>query len=573
MYFNFLPSIKYDLKPISYPFSEADYVVAKNFFRRYKISDTAFSSSVYFKKYAIEDGVRLDQVAEGAYGNANYDWVIALTNNMINPLFDLPMSEADLRKHIESRYTNPYYDVHHYEIISDAKQEELFGKVLMPGGTWVDETFYDGKRTLVADTFPDINSFNRTVIYNKEYIFTDDEDSSVGKFDNGYVSDLYGVIFSQYGTGLGSGGFILNYPLRNGSRSTGYLRFTGENGERYVVFNPVNTLNMTKFSMYAKYGTDYNGGEDPDIITPESQNEELYLDYRTDPNDPWTRIDRIIAIGSLQDFTFNPAAPLDPGYGGPGRPAGVYENITVYNVNLVATNIRATVTVDSTGYIEDITITDRGYHNRQNTTLIIRNEDIGNGFYYDANGDEFYLQDIVLPDVSYFSGENGEQYGRYGTVPFIFSLDIPAGAKSETTEFRLHQPSSSNSISDHYGIQSLTYTYEYIEEVKPDFDILKIDDDNYIIDGVAWTRVNGAWYRIVEYGYQYYDNNLIKTVAGNVLSRPVTEFEYESTENEKKRELYILKPNYVNQLVEDFRKASLYKKSSDFISNKLKKTG
>ena len=31
MYFNFLPSIKYDVKPISYPFSESDYVVANNF--------------------------------------------------------------------------------------------------------------------------------------------------------------------------------------------------------------------------------------------------------------------------------------------------------------------------------------------------------------------------------------------------------------------------------------------------------------------------------------------------------------------------------------------------------------
>ena len=128
MYFNFLPAIKYDQKPISYPFSESDYVVAKNFFRRYKISETAFSSATYFNKYALLDGQRLDQIAEAVYGNPNYDWIIVLTNNMINTQYDLPMSETELRKHIESQYDNPYYDYHHYEIISDDKQVEQFGR-------------------------------------------------------------------------------------------------------------------------------------------------------------------------------------------------------------------------------------------------------------------------------------------------------------------------------------------------------------------------------------------------------------------------------------------------------------
>jgi len=157
MYFNFLPAIKYGQKPISYPFSESDYVVAKNFFRRYKISDTAFSQATYFNKYALLDGQRLDQIAEAVYGNPNYDWIIVLTNNMINTQYDLPMSEAELRKHIESRYDNPYYDYHHYEIISDEEQVEKFGKVLMPGGTVVDETFHNNRRTLTADVFPDIS--------------------------------------------------------------------------------------------------------------------------------------------------------------------------------------------------------------------------------------------------------------------------------------------------------------------------------------------------------------------------------------------------------------------------------
>ena len=163
MYFNFLPSIKYDVKPISYPFSESDYVVANNFFRRYNISETAFSQSVYFNKYALQDGQRLDQIAEAVYGKATYDWVIVLTNNMINTTFDLPMTEAELRKHVEGQYDDPYYEIHHYEIKSEAEQVEKFGKVLMPPKTWVDETFYNGTETKVAGVFPDLSSSQETI--------------------------------------------------------------------------------------------------------------------------------------------------------------------------------------------------------------------------------------------------------------------------------------------------------------------------------------------------------------------------------------------------------------------------
>ena len=55
MYFSLLPNIEYDEKPISYPFSESDFVVAKNFFRRSKINDVIFSDAVFFQKYAIKD--------------------------------------------------------------------------------------------------------------------------------------------------------------------------------------------------------------------------------------------------------------------------------------------------------------------------------------------------------------------------------------------------------------------------------------------------------------------------------------------------------------------------------------
>jgi|TARA_B100000035_G_scaffold72646_1_gene60012 hypothetical protein len=577
MYFNFLPAIKYDQKPISYPFSESDYVVAKNFFRRYKISETAFSSATYFNKYALLDGQRLDQIAEAVYGNPNYDWIIVLTNNMINTQYDLPMSETELRKHIESQYDNPYYDYHHYEIISDDKQVEQFGKVLMPGGTVVDETFYNNRRTLTADVFPDLSPTSKTITYSNNYIFSSDQ------FDNSFVTSRQNANFEQYGTGLGEdGGFILYYPKRGAAISDGYLRFRGD-GERFAQFAQVDATHLQSFTFKGKFGNDFNGGEEADLA-----DEILKLQYRNDIYDPWTDIDIIIPLGMLQYFDYDPQpdpAGQDRGYGGTGRPAGVYENVTIYYGDgssignaTTPTSARATVTIDDLGQVIDIKILDRGEGILNSTIeLYIRNEDIGNGYYYNnplaREEDKDYLFDLYLFAVSTRQTPTGVQYGRYSEEPYAFTVQVPEAAKTETTEFRLFQINNSGVIFDQYAIQEVRYDFEQTYSVDTDINYIRIDDDNYIIEGVAWTKVDDVWYRVTETGFRYHDGGSTIEIAGNELSRPVTQFEYEQTENEKKREIYILKPDYVDTLVEDFRKAALYKKSSDYVSNRLKSTG
>ena len=140
MYFNIVPNIAYDQKPISFPFSESDYIVAKNFFRRYKLNDDIFSQAVYFKKYAVEDGERPDTIAKKVYGNPFYDWVILLTNNVINAQYDWPLSGYDLAQVIESNFDDPYSEIRHYEIREDIG---TYTK-----GLRVDKTFYDGQHKL-----------------------------------------------------------------------------------------------------------------------------------------------------------------------------------------------------------------------------------------------------------------------------------------------------------------------------------------------------------------------------------------------------------------------------------------
>ena len=151
MYFSLVPNIEYDEKPIKYPFSESDYVVAKNFFRRFTVNEDVFSYAVLFNQYTIVEGERPDTIADRAYGDPFYDWVVLITNNMVNAQYDWPMSNKELENVLMSEYDDPYAEIHHYETYKIGQYNE---------GLHVDETFYNGIHKLNIDGKIEIKNGN-----------------------------------------------------------------------------------------------------------------------------------------------------------------------------------------------------------------------------------------------------------------------------------------------------------------------------------------------------------------------------------------------------------------------------
>ncbi len=140
MYFSLIPDIKYDVKPISYPFSESDFITTKNFFRRYQIDPDVFEYSTFYTKYSVQDNDRIENIAASYYGDSFYDWVIILTNNFINPLFAFPSDSETLRKSTELKYgfDNAYSGIRHY-VTKEVKVGDLLA---LEGGLIVDQNFY-----------------------------------------------------------------------------------------------------------------------------------------------------------------------------------------------------------------------------------------------------------------------------------------------------------------------------------------------------------------------------------------------------------------------------------------------
>ena len=146
MYFKLTPNISYDTKPTSYPFSESDRILVNNFFRRHQINSDVYGYATFYKKYAVNEGVKIETIAKEYYGNSFYDWVIILTNNFINPLFSFPLDNWTVRKITEEKYGDDAYSgIHHYETLETKSGQTLGGKPILAlkGGLIVDKTFYD----------------------------------------------------------------------------------------------------------------------------------------------------------------------------------------------------------------------------------------------------------------------------------------------------------------------------------------------------------------------------------------------------------------------------------------------
>ena len=67
-------------------------------------------------------------------------------------------------------------------------------------------------------------------------------------------------------------------------------------------------------------------------------------------------------------------------------------------------------------------------------------------------------------------------------------------------------------------------------------------------------------------------SNPLTDLSGNAVRIGISNYEYETRVNEKKRNIELLKPQYLQQFLKDMRKIMKYSKSSQFINTRLIRT-
>jgi len=143
-YFRQIPNFNYVDRNVGAKIG--DYTRVKNLFRRVKLREDIFQNTSFFEKYQIEGDDRPDNVANKIYGDSELDWLVLVSNNIINVQTEWPMPQLTFDAYILEKY-GTYENasaVHHYETI-EVKNSQ--GVVLVPAGLQVDEgssySYYD----------------------------------------------------------------------------------------------------------------------------------------------------------------------------------------------------------------------------------------------------------------------------------------------------------------------------------------------------------------------------------------------------------------------------------------------
>ena len=179
-YFEYLPNV--EVRVSSYRTNNVDpFKLSKNIFRRIKIRENLDDIILGFNQYTIKNNQRPDQVALAVYGDMDLDWVVLLTNNIINVYDEWPMSEDELERYIESEYAEESDSIHHWvtqkivdgrgrTLVKDGRQVSETWTYTRPDGTLIpkDQTI---RPISVYDYEAEKNDYKRNIyLLRKEYI-------------------------------------------------------------------------------------------------------------------------------------------------------------------------------------------------------------------------------------------------------------------------------------------------------------------------------------------------------------------------------------------------------------------
>ena len=139
-YFRNLPNFEY-ISRINERKTNKDFITVKNLFRRPIIREDLFTDFMSFTKYRIVGDERPDQVAYDVYGESDLDWVVLLSNNIINVRDEWPLNQHDYRNYLIEKYGNDTDEIDKIKFYETKEIKDSKGKVFVPKGMQVDSTF------------------------------------------------------------------------------------------------------------------------------------------------------------------------------------------------------------------------------------------------------------------------------------------------------------------------------------------------------------------------------------------------------------------------------------------------
>jgi hypothetical protein len=143
-YFRNFPFVSYDID------GDGISQVVQNPLVRFKIVEKLQNSKFLYQEYIIEEE-SASEISFKFYGNETLDWVIYVTNNIIDPKYDWPLDYRDFNNFIIKKYGSVENasrqtttdNIHHYEWIVQQQQVLFDGTKIPERRLIIDKAKYD----------------------------------------------------------------------------------------------------------------------------------------------------------------------------------------------------------------------------------------------------------------------------------------------------------------------------------------------------------------------------------------------------------------------------------------------
>ena len=138
-YFSELPDLEYVSRLPDAKIS--DYIKVKNLFKRGFLREDIFQDLAFFTKYQIIGDDRPDNVAFRIYQDSSLDWLVLMSNNILNVADEWPMLQSSFDENLLEKYgsyNTLYNGIHHYETL---EVKDSLDRIILQPGLKVDSNF------------------------------------------------------------------------------------------------------------------------------------------------------------------------------------------------------------------------------------------------------------------------------------------------------------------------------------------------------------------------------------------------------------------------------------------------
>ena len=194
-----------------------------------------------------------------------------------------------------------------------------------------------------------------------------------------------------------------------------------------------------------------------------------------------------------------------------------------------------------------------------------------------------YLKDNVTLFNKYIieDGERPDTIAQevYGSSRYDYVVILTAGITNIIDEWPLQDYQMYDLALSKYGSEvKMNEIHHYeTQEIKDSNgrQILPpnlIVDETFKIDGSSLRFGGNKFILISEQGHTQLDNKNEYTIPTDNIATPITNYQFEITKNEERRNINILRQSYLQVFINDLRDVLRYSRSSSYVSGKLATT-